>query len=356
VDAGIDVQPQRALARSFPALAQALGAVELAEFPTPLERTDELGRRLGGVEIWLKRDDRAGERYGGSKVRKLEYLLGDAERRGFHSVLAQGGMGSNQTLATALYAKERGLHAILLLLPEQPSAETRAHLLAQQALGAEQHLIGVDDGAVGRFVKKLPEGERPYVIATGGSSPLGDVGFVAAGFELAEQIAEAKLPVPEVVYLPLGTGGSAVGLALGLAAAGLSTRVVAVRTASMRYGTPPLLRKAAKETNALLHDADASFPLLDFDALGLEVRNGYVGRGYALPTTKGKKAQALAHDAAGLELDLTYSSKALAALIDDAPTLVGKHVVFWVTFDPRPVSVEGTSPADLPADLRPYAR
>src|SRR4029078_1408378 len=102
-----------------------------------------------------------------------------------------------QTLATAYYAKQRNLRAVLLLLPERPSAEARVHLLAQHALGAEQHLIGPDESEVTRFVKKLPEADRPYVIPTGGSSDIGDVGFVNAGLELADEIEQNEMSKPD---------------------------------------------------------------------------------------------------------------------------------------------------------------
>lgn len=326
--------------------ARALPRLNLADFPTPLEETPELARALGVGRLLVKRDDRAGASYGGSKLRKLELLLADAEARGHRSVAALGGVGSNQTLATAFFAKQRGLGAHLYLLPERPSPEVRAHLLAQAALGAHQHLVGTEAQAA-RAMARLPD--RPYLIPTGGSSAVGNAGFVAAGLELAAQVR------PDAVYLPLGTGGSAVGLALGLHAAGLSAEVVAVRTASPRYGTPSLLRKATRELSALQHAADARFPRVDRPPR-LTVREGWVGKGYAEPTASGRRAQKLARDTAGLELDLTYCAKALAGLQGDAPKLRDKTVVFWLTFDARRVEHAGVGVGDLPRELRAYAR
>jgi 1-aminocyclopropane-1-carboxylate deaminase/D-cysteine desulfhydrase-like pyridoxal-dependent ACC family enzyme len=156
------------------------------------------------------------------------------------------------------------------------------------------------------------------------------------------------------VYVPLGTGGSAVGLAIGLRAAGLDTRVVAVRTASHRYGTPRDLEKMRRETIRLLQEHDPNFPDVALDRL--EVREGFVGRGYAEPTDAGKAARSLVHETAGLELDLTYSAKAFAALVKDAPSLSGQVVVFWLTYDARPVEIGGSRAEDLPRELRGYAR
>ncbi len=333
----------RELTRRFPGLA-GLPWLDLARFPTPLEESPALARALGVGRLLIKRDDRAGATYGGSKLRKLELLLGDAEARGHRAVAAVGGVGSNQTLATAVFAKQRGLRAHLYLLAERPSAGVREHLLAQAALGAQQQLVGAESQAV-RAIARLPG--RPYSIPMGGSSPLGNVGFVEAGLELARQVQA------DVVYMPLGTGGSAVGLALGLQVAGAATHVVAVRTASMRYASPSLIRRSTRDISSVLLARDAQFPAHDrLPHLG--VRDGFVGKGYAEPTEAGRRMRTLARDVAGLELDLTYSAKAMAALRADAAKLWDKTVVFWLSYDPRRVDAAGVGPGDLPRALRGY--
>ena len=54
--------------------------VPLAELPTSAEPLPTLSK-WAGAELWIKRDDRTAARYGGNKVRKLEYLLGEALAR-----------------------------------------------------------------------------------------------------------------------------------------------------------------------------------------------------------------------------------------------------------------------------------
>lgn len=343
---------QRELLRQSSRLGAALPWVELAQFPTPVQEFPALARALGLGRLFVKRDDRAGAVYGGSKVRKLELLIGAAEAAGHTTLVASGGVGSNQTLSTAFYARLRGLSARLYLLPERPSAAAREHLLAQAELGAEQHLVG-SDAQVERAVRRAKD--APYVIALGGSSPLGNVGFVEAGLELAAQVRAGMLPEPAVIYLPLGTGGSAVGLALGLARARLRSKVVAVRTASQRFGTPAGLRRALGATSRLVHELEPSFPLTDKSA-ALEVREGFVGRGYAEPTASGRRALALAKEHAALELDTTYSAKTMAALAASAKTHASESVLFWLTFDARRVSTGRMQAADLPRELRGYTR
>ena len=51
--------------------------IELAHAPTPLLKLERLSAEVG-VEIWVKRDDLTGLLETGNKIRKLEFLVGEA--------------------------------------------------------------------------------------------------------------------------------------------------------------------------------------------------------------------------------------------------------------------------------------
>jgi 1-aminocyclopropane-1-carboxylate deaminase/D-cysteine desulfhydrase-like pyridoxal-dependent ACC family enzyme len=327
----------------------------LGELPTPVLRARKLGRTIGLRSLYIKHDNLAGDVYGGSKMRKLEPLFWQAVSEGRHSVVTTGGVGSNQALATALYGRKLGLEVSLLLVPQMPSQEVREHLLAEIALGAKLELLeaGDENAALERRARKSGPKERPYVIPEGATTPRGDAGFVNAGFELAEQVRAGLLPEPDVVYIPLGTGGSAAGLAVGLQAAGLGTRVVAVRVASQRYGTRALLFAEARRVTEFLHGLDATFPDAALDDDRIVVDDHYVGRGYALPSAAGRAAMEVGR-AHGIELDPTYSAKAFAALMGNATKLEPQVVLFWLTYDARKVKSDRADPGDLPGSFRGF--
>lgn len=69
--------------------------LRLAHLPTPFEPAPRLSKALGGVEIWIKRDDCTGLATGGNKARKLEFLLGDAIAKGSDTLLTRGALQSN---------------------------------------------------------------------------------------------------------------------------------------------------------------------------------------------------------------------------------------------------------------------
>ncbi|MBM3136100.1 MAG: pyridoxal-phosphate dependent enzyme, partial [Chloroflexi bacterium] len=89
-----------------------LPRASLGRWPTPLEPATRLSAALGGPDIWVKRDDLSTLALGGNKVRKLEFLLGDALAHGADVVLTVGGVQSNHSRQTAAAAARLGLRCI----------------------------------------------------------------------------------------------------------------------------------------------------------------------------------------------------------------------------------------------------
>jgi D-cysteine desulfhydrase len=347
----------------LPGLSRALPHVSLGDFPTPLTPAQRLGRQLELEALYIKRDDLSGPEYGGNKVRKLEFLLADALRCGAAEVLTFGYAGSNHATATAIYAKRLGMRGISMLLPQPNSHAVRRNLLASYRAGAELHeqatklRLGLD--TLRQSMRHgLSRGKRPYVIPAGGSSPLGMAGFVNAALELKRQIDDGLMPLPDVIYLPVGSMGSAAGLLIGLKLCGLSTRLAPIRVIDSATASPAAFKALTHRTWAFLRRCDASFPTVEFGDHAFDVRDDYFGERYALYTPEGVEAAELMHAREGILLDGTYTAKALAALIGDARAgrLAGKTVVFWNTYNSRDLS-RGLSEIDyheLPRKFHRY--
>lgn len=349
--------PVLPLFRAHPALRDSLPHLALGDFPTPVARLTELGEHLGIGALYVKRDDISGSPYGGGKTRKLEFLLGDARRTNARTIVTFGGAGSNHGVATAAYARRLGFKALLLLLPEPGTDHVRENLLLDLHFGAELRLSPRRDqaeAAARRFAAHVAPGSEPYLIARGGTSWLGNAGYVNAAFELKAQIDAGAMPEPDFLYIAMGTMGSVVGLSLGLKAAGLETRVVAVRASSPDTSSEARLRAALAETSDALRQRDPTFPRLSFEDAGISIAGGYLGAGYASPTRKSGDAIAVAHLRGGLGLEHTYTGKAFAALVDDAPKLSDKVVLFWNTHNSRVIDASGVDWRDLPRELHFY--
>ncbi|APR80197.1 1-aminocyclopropane-1-carboxylate deaminase [Minicystis rosea] len=343
------------LFQAHPALRGSIPHRALGTFPTPVERASDLGNRLGIASLWVKRDDWSGTQYGGGKVRKLEHCLAEAIEKRARVVVTFGGVGSNHAVATAIYAKQLGLHAVLVLLPEPADERVREHLLAMIHFGAEIRVAPKRGGAeaIARRIER-DRAEPVHVIPAGGSSVLGNIGFVNAAFELAEQVRRGEMPEPDVVYMAMGTMGSVVGLAIGLRAAGLATRVVAVRASSPGTSSESRMMAMAGETEGHLRRLDPSFPEVGIRSGDISIDARQLGAGYGQSTRKGGSAIAMGRDHAGIELEPVYTGKALAALIEEAPSLSRKVVLFWHSHNARKLVLGAADPASLPPELHGY--
>ena len=124
----------------------ALPRAALGFFPTPFHRAENLSRELG-VDLWLKRDDLTGmSLFGGNKVRKLEYVLGEARARGCDTVVSYGATQSNCAMQVATACRRLGMRPILYLVAIVEPAELRANLLLDYVLDAEVHLVPLNGG------------------------------------------------------------------------------------------------------------------------------------------------------------------------------------------------------------------
>lgn len=296
--------------------------VPLALRPTPLQRLEGPSRRLG-LEVWVKRDDLTGAALSGNKVRKLEFLLAEAQAQGADTVLTCGGLQSNHARATALAARQLGMRP-LLLLRGQPGGEPDGNLLLDRLAGAELHFCDLQ-GWAGRDerLKELASqvrraGGRPYVIPEGGSNARGSLGYVQAGQELRAQQEALGLRLDSVICA-VGSGGTLAGLAM----AGLDARVLGVAVCDDRPTFRARVEAIAREGAALG---------LRLPTTGWEVIEGQQGRGYGLSSPEALRRQAAVTRETGLVLDPVYTGKAWLGLEDLAARgELGRSVLFWHT-------------------------
>jgi len=303
-------------------IRERLRARSLGARPTPLAAASvALTRAVGLDALWLKREDAIG----GNKVRSLEFLLATAQPG--DAVLTIGGTGSTHCLATAVHARALGCRVALAQFP-QPETDTALATAAVTADYADvlcrpRSLVGFPLALLRAWLAARRLG-RVVRIPGGGATALGVVGQVLAGLELADQVDAP----PDAVVTPLGSGGTAAGLALAIATLGWPTRVVAVRVAPRIVANSWRLRRLARAAQRLLIHYDTPLPASPFP-LPVVVIDA-VGRGYGYPTSAGESARRLAGEH-GLVLDPTYSAKAFAALPECARRGL-RRVVFWHTF------------------------
>jgi 1-aminocyclopropane-1-carboxylate deaminase/D-cysteine desulfhydrase-like pyridoxal-dependent ACC family enzyme len=343
------------LASRFPALHDALPRLSLATLPTPVGVRD---CTVDGVDqqLTIKYDNLTGERYGGNKVRKLEYILPRASARRCARIATFGAAGSNHALATAIYARASGFDCTCFLSHQAKTPLVADTLRAHLRIGTELVRYG---GAYAQRLATLREhlwGRAAWVIPMGGSSWLGTVGFVVAGLELAEQLDRREAPVPDRLYVGSGTMGTAAGIAIGLALAGLDTEVQAVRVSDVSIMNREALDRLVRKTATMLRRHDDTIPADLVERIRIRVRDAFFAPGYARGTELTDEAIAFAGDAFDLELETTYTGKTMAALLSDWRSGdAGNAPLYWHTYNSAKIDTREPASMDkLPAEFRRY--
>jgi D-cysteine desulfhydrase len=156
------------------------------------------------------------------------------------------------------------------------------------------------------------------VLPRGGATAVGSVGYVLGAAEIGTHLPGAT------VWLATGSCGTQAGLVAGARAAGLGQVVgVTVSRPVQECRTRVLeLGRAAAEIAGVPppHEPD------------VDVRDGWVGAGYGVPSTAGRRAADLLARTEGVLVDPVFGAKALAALVDAASSsAVPEPVVFLVS-------------------------
>jgi D-cysteine desulfhydrase len=287
----------------------------LCHAPTPVWHNRALDALLG-FQLWVKRDDMTSGAAAGNKIRKLEFLLADALAHGATTVVTCGGLQSNHARATALMAREQGLDCVLLLRtndPEKPPAAA-GNLLLDYLVGAHVRFISPEQYReraqlmAGIADELRSAGKTAYVIPEGGSNGVGSFGYVAMMEELAEQQDAGELPSDlELIACACGSGGTAAGIALGLARfPSVAERAAAFAVCDDRAYFEAGIARICAEAIAL--DASLSPPA------ELDVYDEFKGPAYGVPSREQLDFIVAVARASGLVLDPTYTGKALFGL------------------------------------------
>jgi D-cysteine desulfhydrase len=334
----------------FPALGEILKRENLGNLPTPASEhviDHASGQRL----LAIKHDNLTGELYGGNKVRKLEYLLKRAGEKHRKRIATFGTAGSNHALATALYAHKLGFDCTCFLSHQTKTPLVPATLNMHIRDGTEIVRFGGSYATRIATLRRNLWGRNAWVVPGGGSSWLGSVGFVNAGLELAEQVAAGMISAPDRLYVATGTMGTAAGLTVGLALAGLPTEVQAVRVSVPEIMNEETLHRLIGKIALMCRRADDTIPANLQDQVRVAVRHDFFAGGYARTNEATDAAVEFAKDQLDIKLETTYTGKAMAALLSDfdKPEYAEKNFLFWNTYSSAELPVPDDEPLDVAA-------
>jgi L-cysteate sulfo-lyase len=308
----------------------------LLEQQTPIQHLPRLSAHLRGVNVFVKRDDLNGLGGGGNKLRKLEFLIGEAMAGGADTIITVGARQSNHARLTAAAAAHLGLKCEIFLTRAVPRFDAdyteNGNILLDGLFNAVVHdLPGAANAlqiAEDRANELRAQGRTVYVCPLGGSSPVGCLGYVGCAAEIAMQSNAQGLSFDRIV-VPNGSGGMHAGLAAGFAAMGRDPAIISGFT---------VLGNAEQARSTTLDKANQTIQLINenlhVEGSAISIDDAQLGPGYGIPTDGMRSAVRLLASTEGLLIDPVYGGKAFAGLVDHAINgryLAGQNVLFVMT-------------------------
>ncbi|WP_424360722.1 1-aminocyclopropane-1-carboxylate deaminase/D-cysteine desulfhydrase [Methylocystis parvus] len=288
----------------------ALPRLSLIDQPTPLHAAPNLSAALGGPGIWFKRDDLIPAAFGGNKVRALDLIVADAVRQGADTLVTGAGILSNHVRATSALATRQGLSCVGVYWGAPPPRAEGNHRLAR-LLGAAIRFTHDDDRAsVDAGIERVASdirasGGNPYVIPRGGACPLAVLAHARAVRETLAQCAALGVS-PTCVVMAVGGSATLAGWLLGGALFSAPWRIEAFTVSRPASEAAARARRLATDAAALI---GAPFALGEG---AFRVHDGFIGRGYGVPSREGRQAIEATARAEAIFLDPIYTGKAMA--------------------------------------------
>lgn len=281
--------------------------LRLAHLPTPIELLPRLSAELHGPRIWIKRDDLTGVGLGGNKVRKLEYLLAEAQANGARTLITTGAAQSNHARQTAALAAMKGFRCKLVLSGEEGEV-LGGNLILDQLYGAEIIWAQKEDREARLkevFDESWKSGERPYLIPLGGSTPVGTMGYLSGFEEFLAQNLDCNW-----IVVASSSGGTQAGLELGKSRSGWKGNILGINVGSDFSDLSEVIASLCVQA------ADRLDPVISVRGSDVLVKEDYCSAGYGNPTEKEIEAIRLFARLEGIILDPVYTARAAAGMID----------------------------------------
>ena len=280
-----------------------------------------------GGQVYVKRDDLVSPLYGGNKVRRWEWLLGEALDRGAETVLTVGGTGSTQVTSLSAHGRALGLSVTAILFDQPETPFVSEALALDTGFGAAIVRGGGYASTAFAALRAYRSAARPYFIAPGASGPVANLAYVDAMLELGAQVERGEIPRPDRIVTACGSGGTTVGLAIGAAVLGWPTEVVGVRITDLVASNPLTLGAFAEGTKRVLRAGGFRGRLRP----RMRMDHRFIGEGYGYPTPAAEEGALVYERAFGVPGEVTYSGKSLAALariVREHPT---ETILYWNT-------------------------
>lgn len=276
--------------------------------PTPIHRLSRLSAELR-CNLYIKREDLTGFALGGNKVRKLDYLIGDALLKESSVLLTSRATSFSRNAAAA--GRVFGLETHVVLAGNESEQNASSQSIFKQ-FGTNLHYVPKpsEESLAARYAEVAAElqhrGKLVYELHPGGSDSIGSLGYLHAFNEVMQYSLDSGVHFNKIVHSS-GSTGTQVGLLLGEITGGYDTSIIGIAAGQNADIQGSRVRELALATSQMLG--------VSLDDSAIAVDDSFIGPGYAIPSKEGKEAARMFADMEGVLLDDVYTGKAAAAVV-----------------------------------------
>jgi len=279
--------------------------------PSPIHKLSRLSAHLGH-HTYIMREDLTGFAIGGNKVRKLDYLIGDAVAAGADTLITLKASSFSRNAAAA--GKVSGLEVHVLLVGSESEQNSASQALFNQFDTVLHYVPESGEEALAaaheRVVADLKnQGKAVYELHPGGSDSIGALGYINAFDEIVHYSQSSGIHFNTIIH-STGSTATQAGLVLGQCISGYDTSVIGMAASQKKDIQVERVCELATSTARMLD--------IHYDKSKVVVDDRFIGPGYAVPSDAGNDAARLFAGMEGILLDDVYTAKAAASLINYA--------------------------------------
>jgi L-cysteate sulfo-lyase len=285
---------------------------KICTLPTPIQFMPRLSEYLLGVNVYVKRDDLTGIALGGNKNRKVEYLLGDALKKGADTIITEGTITSNHCIQAAAGAAKIGVNCEIVLSDAPIGDKIPMNLLFTKMMGIKIHRVKTSTDRKEKMLKIASDlkkkGNVPYIIPSGGSDKIGIFGYINFFKEIALQSEDMGINFDYFIH-GTGSAGTQAGSIVGKKLYYPNLEVIGINAG---YKREKIVSKIKSIIQEFASDNSLDLEIKDSEIIVLD---DFIGEGYEIISDRILETVRLTAKMEGIFLDPVYNVKAMIGII-----------------------------------------
>lgn len=282
--------------------------VQISMNPTPIYKLSRLSSHLG-YNVYIMREDLTGFNIGGNKIRKLDFLIGDALAKKADTLITFKASSFSRNAAAA--GKVFGFEVHVVLLGEESEQNSLSQALFEQYETILHYVPkNKEDDLKEEFDKLVADlkkqGKVVYELHPGGSDTIGSLGYINVFDQIVHHSHESGIHFNKIIH-STGSTATAVGLVLGQCISEYDTINIGMAASQKKDIQYKRIYDLTLATARMLD--------IQFDESKIVVEDRFIGSGYAIPSEEGKEAAKMFAHMEGVLLDEVYTAKAAAGLV-----------------------------------------